>query len=310
MQNQPKYRIQAVEGMTGIPTGTLRAWERRYGVPKPGRSGNRYRLYSEDDVSAVRTMARLCTDGLAPSEAARVVKEKLDAGEPLAPPTGVVEWAVPPNDDSPWASATQALVDAGLAFDTSRMQAVLQRVLLMGPAAQIYEQAFAPALRTLGDRWANGTSGVGEEHFVTRAIAAALHGLVTTGQPADGRRRLLLACVDQEQHALPLEGVALYAVQRGWRTTSLGATTPPEALAAAVDRQKPDAVGLSMIAPHEGSDEALVEAYAAACGTVPWIVGGPAAQALGGVIQVRGGVLASDVSDLGPFLAKIDPQGL
>ena len=31
----PRYRIQAVSQMTGIPAPTLRAWERRYGIPAP-----------------------------------------------------------------------------------------------------------------------------------------------------------------------------------------------------------------------------------------------------------------------------------
>ena len=31
----PRYRVAAVERMTGIPASTLRSWERRYGWPRP-----------------------------------------------------------------------------------------------------------------------------------------------------------------------------------------------------------------------------------------------------------------------------------
>ena len=48
--NKAKYRINAVSEMTGIPAATLRAWERRYGVPEPRRTESSYRVYSDADI--------------------------------------------------------------------------------------------------------------------------------------------------------------------------------------------------------------------------------------------------------------------
>jgi len=230
---EPKYRIQAVGEMTGIPTGTLRAWERRYGLPKPSRSGNRYRLYSDRDVAAVRALARLCSDGMAPSEAAAVVKARLERGEPpldVSEPSGF-----PMTDGRSWGLVVDAIVEAALAFDTGYLDDVLRRVLLMGSATEIFDEALAPALRVIGDRWAAGTCGVGEEHFVSQTIDSVSRSMVKLAQPADARRRLLLACVADEQHEIGLAGVALRAAQRGWRTVCLGANTPPSALAQAIE---------------------------------------------------------------------------
>ena len=67
---QPLYRIQAVTQRTGIPSATLRAWERRYGFPKPSRADNStYRLYSEQDIFDVLEIKALCESGMSPSEA-------------------------------------------------------------------------------------------------------------------------------------------------------------------------------------------------------------------------------------------------
>ena len=33
-----RYRIHAVAEATGVPAATLRAWERRYGIPAPVRT--------------------------------------------------------------------------------------------------------------------------------------------------------------------------------------------------------------------------------------------------------------------------------
>jgi DNA-binding transcriptional MerR regulator len=68
-----KYRIQTVAEMTGVPAATLRAWERRYGIPSPERSSSAYRLFSDHDVAAIRKLKELCDEGMAPAEAARTV---------------------------------------------------------------------------------------------------------------------------------------------------------------------------------------------------------------------------------------------
>ena len=52
--DEPLLNIKAVSQATGVEPVTLRAWERRYGVPEPARSDQGYRLYSERDVAILR----------------------------------------------------------------------------------------------------------------------------------------------------------------------------------------------------------------------------------------------------------------
>lgn len=74
-----RFRINRVAETTGVPEATLRAWERRYQVPKPSRTASGYRLYSQRDVAQVRRMRELCEAGISPADAAR---EILLAGAP------------------------------------------------------------------------------------------------------------------------------------------------------------------------------------------------------------------------------------
>ena len=57
------YRIGAVSRLTSIPTGTIRVWERRYGVVEPGRSDGGFRLYSHRDVERLRVIKSLIEHG-------------------------------------------------------------------------------------------------------------------------------------------------------------------------------------------------------------------------------------------------------
>ena len=56
--------IKDVAERTGIAAGTIRMWEQRYGFPEPERTSAGYRLYSEDDVDALRRVLALRERGL------------------------------------------------------------------------------------------------------------------------------------------------------------------------------------------------------------------------------------------------------
>jgi DNA-binding transcriptional MerR regulator len=301
-----RYRIQAVAEMTGIPTGTLRAWERRYGVPCPDRSTNRYRLYGAQQVAAVRAMARRLAEGMAPSEAAAWVRARQERGESLedavlAPPPELVEDA--------FQRGAQGLVSAARAFDPARLESALQAVLLLGSAFDVFFRALAPALVLLGDQWAAGLIGVGEEHLATAFIAASVRDLVRLVQPGPSSPRVLLACVAGESHEVGLYGAALQAARAGWSSTILGAQTPPNALAEVCRGMAPAAVGLSVTVPvSDGDPEALFARYGEACAEIPWFVGGHAAGTYAGVIQGQGGQVVTDVHALPELLNRLRPK--
>ena len=56
--------IKDVAERTGIAAGTIRMWEQRYGFPEPERTSAGYRVYSEDDVEALRRVLAYRERGL------------------------------------------------------------------------------------------------------------------------------------------------------------------------------------------------------------------------------------------------------
>ena len=60
----PYYSPAQIERMTQIPMNTLRAWERRYGVPKPGRGPGGHRMYSESDVQTLLWLQKQLAAGI------------------------------------------------------------------------------------------------------------------------------------------------------------------------------------------------------------------------------------------------------
>ncbi|TMD48116.1 MAG: MerR family transcriptional regulator [Chloroflexi bacterium] len=77
---QPVYSIGAVAHMLEVPASTLRAWEERYGVVVPTRSGGSQRLYSRNQLELLRFVKRKIDSGMSAADAHRVLSQELELG--------------------------------------------------------------------------------------------------------------------------------------------------------------------------------------------------------------------------------------
>src|SRR3954468_14012830 len=59
-----KLAIKDVAEATGVAAGTIRMWEQRYGFPEPARTPAGYRIYTEEDVVAIRRVVSYRDSGL------------------------------------------------------------------------------------------------------------------------------------------------------------------------------------------------------------------------------------------------------
>jgi DNA-binding transcriptional MerR regulator len=281
-----KYRIQTVAEMTGIAAATLRAWERRYGVPVPARTTSSYRLYSDADVEMIRRVRAKCDEGMAPAEAARLV---LDDAERTTPTTEVV--------GDPFDHVRQSIISAVEVFDPVRLERELDRAITIGSATIVVDQVLRPVMVEIGDRWHDGRMTVAQEHLATELATHAARRLLAIVQPDGDARTALLVCFADEEHAFPLHVLGVHMATWGWRIVVLGARTPPPAVRHAVSELSPGVVALSVtIAPSAHRARELVDAYADACTGVPWIVGGTGAAQLGHFVTARGGHVAEELT--------------
>lgn len=283
MARNPRFRIHTVAELTGIPASTLRAWERRYGIPSPERTESAYRLYSDEDVDLLKRMKCLCEGGIAPSEASRMLT-----------PTEVAEPMEANPVTCPYNEATRRIFAAVDAFDPAMVRLELTRATYLGCASAVFEQVISPTMRVVGQRWHEGRLTVAQEHMASEILLGAARDMYRLTQPSS-ERLLLLACVEGEHHSLPLYGVAFRLASWGYRTEILGADTPPSAIADAVTALGPSGVGLSMTtAPRVEDPEGLLKRYAEACGDRPWVLGGPAAPSFAASVAKLGGIVCGD----------------
>ncbi len=291
----PRYRIQAVAERTGVPTATLRAWERRYGVPEPARSVTRYRLYTDDDVALIRRMAALCATGVRPAEAAVTLRTERGRGMPTTS-----EGATLPQD-----GLVDRIVHGFLRMDLDGIRASLDLALSSSTPMRTYDGVVAPALRKVGDLWKKGALSIAQEHAGSNVVRDVLGALLRHSTPPPPAPFVLLACFDQEQHDIGLLGLGLHLTSWGYRVLFLGARVPPKAIRDAIEVEKPALVALSLVIDENPEEsKKLLAAYARACDDVPWMIGGPAAADLASTVKKRGGHLAS--TDMNELRAMVD----
>lgn len=228
------YQIKSVATLTGLPPATLRAWERRYGLVEPPRSGGGYRLYTDADVALLARVKSLVDTGTSVSEAVGVVKHSRPAS--LADlPRQTVE------------GARTGLLEALLALD--RSAAVREsHVLSLFPFEQRIDGVLMPVLHEIGDRWARGEASIVQEHFATAFIREKLVGMLESIETRpQGGREAICAGAPGEAHELGLIAVAVHLALRDWRVTYLGMDVPVVELRSMLAVRRPALLCTSLI---------------------------------------------------------------
>jgi len=232
------YRIKTVARLTGIAPGTIRAWERRYGVVVPSRSAGGQRTYTDRDVAKLHRVKAMLDTGLSIGEACDVLRSASEA---------VQIQSVPESEPEAFVEVRNMLAEAFVSLNREKAERILRPLLPLYSFEVTFEEIFAPTLVRLGELWQAGDASVAAEHFgaafVREKLIAMLSAVSATGQ---GRPRALLACLEGERHELGLLYLALRLCARGWETVYLGADMPSEGLIEAIDHLKPGIVGLSL----------------------------------------------------------------
>lgn len=270
--SEPLLSVAAVARRLGVAPATLRTWDRRYGLGPTGHTVGRHRKYGPPDVARLELMQRALLRGASSAEAARFAldsKSSMTHGVvPVAPSGGR-------GLKMPGASRlARGLGRAAVAMDSIAVQGMLADSLASDGVVATWNEVVRPVLTAVAARWQLSGAGVEVEHLLNECVLAAFvraTPLVTVGR---NHRPVLLACMPEERHNLPLYPLAAELAHRGVVVRQLGAALPMDALAAAVRRTAPSAVVLWAQLPRY-ADPGVITALPRTRQQVRVFVGGP-----------------------------------
>ena len=110
--------------LLNVSANTLRAWERRFGYPKPQRSAGQHRLYAHGEIAALRDALQ---QGLSISSAVSRAREALSTD-------------------------THSLVGALTSLELDRADSAMESALALRSVDRSVEEVLLPSLAELGER--------------------------------------------------------------------------------------------------------------------------------------------------------------
>jgi DNA-binding transcriptional MerR regulator len=244
--------VAAVARKLGIAPATLRTWDRRYGIGPADHERGTHRRYSADDLARLELMRNALLHGATPGAAATYA---------LTTPLPDTD-AAPIPDTTPDATTDQARTDglglslrrtewqarglarAAAALDTEAVRGLLNESISAVGAQVTWDAVVRPALRAIGQRWADTGTGIEIEHLLSDCVTGVFSALAASGPAATraATRPVLLAGMADDQHRLPIVVLSATLARRGVVCRSLGADLPADALIAAIRRTAPLAI--------------------------------------------------------------------
>ncbi len=230
-----RYTIAAASKLTGVSCHALRAWERRYGFPVPGRSQSGHRRYDSEQIERLRLVVSQIHNG-------RPVGDVMSSLQ--ATPEGRPEMVEPPGPD-----ALQPLTEALMAGDLNAAEAAYERVTAGLSAGSQIGRVIEPLLIDVGERWFRGDCQIYQERAVSGFLRRKLMILLDQLQVGEAQERevALIGTPQGDRHEGGALMLSVLLEAAGWRALPMGTDLPTAEYQKAIDLWRPAAVCISFV---------------------------------------------------------------
>ena len=254
--NTPIYNIKAVVAQTGLNPATIRAWERRYGLPNPHRTRGGHRQYSQRDVDILNWLIARQDEGMSISHAVEMWQSLLDKQQdPLqreqAEATAIARVQLSGEQID---ELRLAWIAACLAFDRETAEQIIARAFALFPPEVVCFELLQEALVEIGEGWHRGQITVQQEHFTSALSEQRLEMLIAAEPPPTRSERIIVFAAPGEFHIFGPLLLAYLLRRQGWDVIYLGADVPTADLDFTIDQLQPQLVIVSAQLLHTAAE--------------------------------------------------------
>jgi DNA-binding transcriptional MerR regulator len=231
----PAYNLKVVLKETGLAADTLRAWERRYGLPVPQRSAGGHRMYSQRDIETIKWLMARQAEGLSISRAVDLWNEHSASGAdpladfpPLASSTPQTLPAIYLSPDTNLDSVRSQWIAACLNFSESKAEQALNQAFSMFPVEAVCMDVLQKGMAEIGGLWYEDRVSVQQEHFASGLAMRRLDALLSASPAPSRTQTVLVGCPPNEWHTFTSLLLSLLLRRRGLNVIYLGANVPSD----------------------------------------------------------------------------------
>jgi len=247
ISKKPRYNLSVVIKETGIKADTLRAWERRYQLPRPERTKGGHRLFSDFDIETIKWLMDRQKEGMSISRATQLWFEIENNGEdpltssrmsplPESLPTQAGQ------ERESLANMQNRWIRACLNFDESSAEQVITQAFAQFSMETVCIDILRYGLAKIGSLWYQGEVSVQQEHFTSELAIRRLHLLIAAAPNPHLEETILVGCPHDENHTFSALLTTLLLRYRGWNVIYLGGNVPKGQLKETIEKTKPDLI--------------------------------------------------------------------
>lgn len=248
LSKSPAFNLKAVLRETGLAADTLRAWERRYGLPTPQRTAGGHRLYSQYDIETIKWLIARQAEGLSISRAVDLWNEQTASGSDplaaLAPTSMILTQSVPANipADTTLDSIRAEWIQACMNFSEVQAEQALNKAFSIFPVEAVCVDVLQKGMSEIGGLWYENRASVQQEHFASSLAMRRLDALLSASPVPTRPQTILMGCPSSEWHTFTSLLLALLLRRRGLNVIYLGANVPTERFSETAQKVKANLV--------------------------------------------------------------------
>jgi len=250
ISKSPAFNLKAVLLETGLAADTLRAWERRYGLPTPQRTAGGHRLYSQYDIETIKWLIARQAEGLSISRAVDLWNEHIASGaDPLAGYTpssmiGALTSSSPQSPDTTLDALRAQWITACMNFSETNAEQALNKAFSMFTVEAVCMEVIQKGMSEIGELWYENRASVQQEHFASGLAMRRLDALLNASPIPSRPQTVLVGCPPGEWHTFTPLLLSLLLRRRGLNVIYLGANVPAERFSETVEKVRANLIVL------------------------------------------------------------------
>lgn len=233
------YSIKELEKLSGIKAHTIRIWEKRYTIIRPGRTSTNIRLYSDDDLKKIINVSLLNNHGIKISRIASMSAKEIDQN--------VLTITSSKTSASVY---IEQMVLAMVDLKEEHFEKILATLVHKFGFERTIIEAIYPFLEKIGILWQTRNITPAQEHFISNLIRQKIIAAIDTLPLASGnKKKVLLFLPEHELHEIGLLFNYYLIKKAGLKAYYLGQNVPHEDLISIVNTHAPQILVTSIITP-------------------------------------------------------------